>query len=141
MRVLVVVKASKQSEAGEMPSEEMFRAMNAFNEQLSAAGIMLAGEGLHPSSKAKRIKFVGNERSIVDGPFAETKEMIAGFWIWQVKSMDEAVEWARRMPKPHYEDTSVDIRPIFSPEDFGDALPEDVRKAEEHMRQEAAKRM
>ena len=140
MRFMILLKANATSEAGVLPDEQVLSAMGKYNEELVKAGVMLAGEGLHPSSKGKRVRFAGTDRSVVDGPFAETKELIAGFWIWQVKSMDEALEWARRMPKPHYEDTSVDIRPIFSPEDFGEALPEDVRKAEELMREMAAKR-
>ena len=131
MKVMVFIKASKDSEAGVMPSEEVFRAMGKFNEQLVNAGVMLAGEGLHPSSKGKRVRCKGKERTIIDGPFAETKELIAGFWMWQVKSMDEAVEWVRRSP---FEEGDIEIRPVFSAEDFGDALPADVAAQEEQLR-------
>ena len=131
MKVMVFVKANKDSEAGVMPSEEVFRGMGTFNEQLVNAGVMLAGEGLHPSSKGKRVRCKGKERTIIDGPFAETKELIAGFWMWQVKSMDEAVEWVRRSP---FEEGEIEIRPVFSAEDFGDALPADVAAQEEQLR-------
>ena len=131
MKVMVFVKANKDSEAGVMPGEEVFRAMGTFNEQLVNAGVMLAGEGLHPSSKGKRVRCKGKERTIIDGPFAETKELIAGFWMWQVKSMDEAVEWVRRSP---FEEGDIEIRPVFSVEDFGDALPADVAAQEEQLR-------
>lgn len=134
MKVLVIVKASKESEAGVMPTEELLRAMTAFNEELVKAGVMLAGEGLHPSSKGKRVVFKGAQKTFVDGPFSETKELVAGFWIWQVKSMAEAVEWARRMPNPHEAEGEVEIRPIFAPEDFGDAFAPDLRAQEERMR-------
>jgi hypothetical protein len=118
MRVMVIVKASKESEAGQMPSEKILAAMGNYNEQLVNAGIMLAGEGLHPSSKGKRVRFAGQNRTVIDGPFAETKELIAGYWLWEVKSMDEAVEWLKRCPNPHAEITDVEIRPLFAPEDF-----------------------
>ncbi len=128
MKVMVLVKASKDSESGTMPDEKMLREMGNFNEELIKAGVMLAGEGLHPSSKGKRMVFKRGERSFVDGPFAETKELVAGFWIWQVKSMDEAVAWCRRMPNPHLEDGEVEIRPIFADEDFGEALTPELRE-------------
>jgi hypothetical protein len=134
MKVIVIVKATKDSEAGKMPSEQLLRDMGNYNEELIKAGIMLAGEGLHPSSKGKRLLFRGAERTFVDGPFTETKELVAGFWLWQVKSMDEAVEWARRMPNPHLEDGEVEIRPIFSPEDFGETLTPELREQQERQR-------
>src|SRR5438132_10958841 len=119
MRVLVLVKANKDSEAGVMPSQELLTEMGKFNEQLVNAGIMLAGEGLQPSSKGKRVRFSGKDRTVIDGPFAETKELIAGFWLWQVKSMDEAIEWLKRCPNPMNETSDVEIRPVFEAEDFG----------------------
>lgn len=134
MKVIVLVKASKDSEAGKMPSESMLREMMSFNEELVNAGVMLAGEGLHPSSKGKRMVFKGSERSFIDGPFSETKELVAGFWIWQVKSMDEAVEWARRMPNPHLEEGEIEIRPVFSDADFGDALTPEIRDQSDRLR-------
>jgi hypothetical protein len=136
MKVLVIVKASKDSEAGKMPSEQMLREMGNYNDELVKAGIMLAGEGLHPSSKGKRLVFKGAQRTFVDGPFAETKELVAGFWMWQVKSMDEAVEWARRMPNPHLDDGEVEIRPVFAAEDFGEALTPELRGQQERQRAE-----
>ena len=139
MKVMVFVKASKSSEAGVMPTEQELKEMGAYNEELAKAGIILAGEGLHPSSKGKRITFSGKQRKVVDGPFAETKELVAGFWMWQVKSMDEAVEWVRRMPNPMREDSEVEIRQVFSAEDFGDALTPELRAQEERTRAEAAK--
>ena len=140
MRVMVVVKASKASEAGQMPSEKRLTEMGKFNEELVKAGVMLAGEGLHPSSKAKRVRFEGKTRTVVDGPFAETKELIAGFWLWQVKSMEEAVEWARRCPNPHEEGGELEIRPVFEVEDFGDAATPELRAQEQSQRERAAKK-
>ena len=134
MRVMVIVKATEASEAGEMPSEELLTAMGNFNEELVDAGLMLAGAGLHPSSKGVRVHFSGRERSVVDGPFAETKELIAGFWLWKVKSMDEAIEWVRRMPNPHTQDSTVEVRPIFEAEDFGDEFTPELREQEERLR-------
>lgn len=134
MRVLVVVKASPESEAGEMPSQEILEQMGRYNEELVKAGIMLAGEGLHPSSKGKRIRFSGRQRTVTDGPFAETKELIAGFWIWQVRSMDEAVEWLKRAPFDG--GTEIELRPVFEPEDFGQALTPEQRAREERLRAE-----
>jgi hypothetical protein len=129
MRVMVIVKASKSSEAGVMPDQKMLTEMGKYNEELSKAGIMLAGEGLHPSTKGKRVRFSGAQRTVVDGPFAETKELIAGFWLWQVKSMDEAVEWLKRCPNPHSEETEVEIRPVFEADDFGaEFTPERIRQ-------------
>jgi len=128
MRVIVIVKATKESEAGALPSTEMLTAMGRYNEELSKAGIMLAGEGLHPSSKGKRIRFDGTKRTVIDGPFAETKELIAGFWLWQVRSMDEAVEWLKRAP---FEPGDVvEIRPIFEAEDFGENFTPELREQE-----------
>jgi len=131
MKVIVFVKANKDSEAGKMPPAEVFREMGKFNEELVKAGVMLAGEGLAPSVKGKRVRCVGKERTVVDGPFAETKELVAGFWIWQVKSLDEAVEWIRRSP---FQEGEIEIRQIMSAEDFGDTLPQDVKEQEERLR-------
>ena len=137
MKVMVIVKATKNTEAGVMPTEELLTAMGKFNEELVKAGIMLAGEGLHPSAKGKRIQFSGGKRTVVDGPFAETKELIAGYWIWQVKSMDEAVEWARRCPDPMPgEDAVLEIRPFFEAEDFGAEFTPELRAQEDRLRQE-----
>src|SRR5262245_13915296 len=120
MRVMVIVKATKDSEAGVMPSEQLLAAMGKYNEELVKAGVMLAGEGLHPSNKAKRVRFAGGKKSVIDGPFAETKELIAGYWIWQVKSMEETLEWVRRCPDPMpNEESEIEIRPVFEAEDFG----------------------
>ncbi|MEI9949313.1 MAG: YciI family protein [Pseudomonadota bacterium] len=134
MKVIVLVKASKDSEAGKMPSEVLLREMGNFNEELVKAGVMLAGEGLHPSSKGKRMVFKGAGRAFIDGPFSETKELVAGFWIWQVKSMDEALEWARRIPNPDHADGEIELRPVFSDEDFGDALTPEIREQAAHQR-------
>ena len=137
MKVMVIVKATKTSEAGVMPSEQLLTEMGKYNEELVKAGIMLAGEGLHPSSKGKRIKFSGAKRTLVDGPFAETKELIAGYWIWQVRSMDEAVGWARRCPDPMPgEDAELEIRPVFDADDFGKEFTPELRAQEERLRQE-----
>jgi hypothetical protein len=132
MRVLVFVKASKESEAGQMPSTELLTEMGKFNEELVKAGVMLAGEGLHPSSKGKRVRFSGQQRTVIDGPFAETKELIAGFWIWKVKSIDEAVEWLKKAPFDG--GAEIEIRPIFEAEDFGNELTPELRSQEERMR-------
>src|SRR5512144_2116510 len=135
MRVMVIVKASKESEAGEMPSKDVLAAMGNFNEELVKAGVMLAGEGLHPTSRGKRVRFDGAKRRVTDGPFAETKELIAGFWLWQVKSMEEAVEWARRCPDPMPgEEAQLEIRPVFEAEDFGKELTPELRAQEERLR-------
>jgi len=136
MKVIVMVKATKESEAGEMPSQELLTAMSAFNEELAKAGIMLAGEGLKPSSEGKRVRFSGKSRTVIDGPFAETKELIAGYWIWEVKSMQEAVEWVKRCPNPMMTDSDIEIRPFFSPEDFGGALTPEIQAQEERIRKE-----
>jgi hypothetical protein len=132
MRVLVIVKASKESEAGQMPSEKILTDMGKFNEELVKAGVMLAGEGLHPSSKGKRVKFSGANRTVIDGPFAETKELIAGYWLWQVKSLDDAVAWLKRAPFDG--GTEVEIRPVFETEDFGKELTPELRAQEERLR-------
>lgn len=136
MKVLVIVKATSESEAGEMPSEELLREMGNYNDELVKAGIMLAGEGLHPSSQGKRVKFSGRNRSVVDGPFAETKELIAGFWIWEVKSMDEAVEWVRRCPNPHAGESEIEIRPIFTADDFGESYTPELRAQAERQQEQ-----
>ena len=120
MRVMVMVKANEESEAGTMPSEEELAAMGAYNEELVKAGIMLDGDGLHPSSKGVRIQFSGDQRTVVDGPFAETKELIAGYWIWQVRDMDEAIEWAKRCPNPTGQESVLELRPLFEADDFGE---------------------
>jgi hypothetical protein len=137
MRVIVIVKASKESEAGVMPDEKMLAEMGKYNEELVKAGIMLAGEGLHPSSRGKRVRFSGTNRTVVDGPFAETKELVAGFWLWQVKSMEEAVEWVRRCPNPMESDSEIEIRRVFEAEDFGAELTPELRAQEERLRRQA----
>jgi hypothetical protein len=137
MRVMVLIKANEDSEAGKMPSEQLLREMTEFNEQLVKAGVMLAGEGLHPSSKGARVIFEGAERKVIDGPFAETKELIAGYWLWQVKSLDEAIEWVKRVPNPTDDDGIVELRPVFEAEDFGAELPADLREREQRLRDEA----
>jgi hypothetical protein len=129
-----MVKATKDSEAGIMPDTKLFEEMGKYNEELVKAGIMLAAEGLHPSSKGKRVRFDGEKRTVIDGPFAETKELVAGFWIWQVKSMDEAVEWLKRCPNPHASVGEIEIRPIFEAADFGDALTPELRQTNERLR-------
>jgi len=136
MRVMVIVKADADSEAGVMPSEELLTAMGAYNEELVKAGIMLAGDGLHPSSKGKRVHFSGQQRRVIDGPFAETKELIAGYWLWQVKSMDEAVEWVKRCPNPMAGESEIEIRPVFEAEDFGPELTPELREQSERQRRQ-----
>ncbi len=133
MRIMVIVKANQDSEAGTMPSEAELREMGAFNEELVKAGVMLAGEGLHPTRKAKRVRCAGTERTVIDGPFTETKELIAGFWLWQVKSMDEAVEWIRRSP---FKDDTIELRPVFEADDFGEAMTPELRAQENRLRAE-----
>lgn len=131
MRVMVMVKATPNSEQGTLPTEELIREMTEYNEQLAKAGILLAGEGLKPSSEGARVRFSGRDRSVTDGPFAETKELVAGFWLWQVRSMEEAIEWAKRCPNPMPgEDSDLEIRPVFEMEDFGDAMPQELRDRE-----------
>jgi hypothetical protein len=136
MRVMVIVKATKNSETGVMPDEQLLRDMGKYNEELVKAGVMLAGEGLHPSSKGKRVRFSGSKRTVLDGPFSETKELIAGFWLWQVKSMEEAVEWVKRCPSPMPgEESELEIRRVFETEDFAESDPSgDLRKQEEELR-------
>lgn len=138
MRVMVIVKATRESEAGEMPGTDLLTAMGRYNEELVKAGIMVSGEGLHPSARGKRVRFSGAERTVTDGPFAETKELVAGFWMWQVKSMDEAVEWVRRCPNPMLSDPDIEIRPVFEAEDFGADLTPELREQEERLRAEVA---
>ena len=135
MRFMVIVKANNDSEAGAMPSEKLLTDMGKFNEELAKAGVMLAGEGLHPSSKGARVKFSGGKQTLIDGPFAETKELIAGYWLWQVKSLAEAVEWLKRAP---FEDTEVEIRQLFEAEDFGDEFTPELREREERVRRQVA---
>ena len=134
MRVMVMVKATQESEAGTMPSQQMLTDMMKFNEELVNAGVMLAGEGLHPSSKAKRVHFSGAKRTVTDGPFAETKELIAGYWIWKVNSMEEAVEWIKKCPNPMNGESDIDIRPIFEAEDFGAEFTPELQAQEERLR-------
>jgi hypothetical protein len=140
MRVMVMVKASQASEAGAMPEGELLAAMGKFNEELVKAGVMLAGEGLHPSRKGVRVHYSGSQRSVVDGPFAETQELVAGFWLWQVRSMDEAIEGARRCPNPHAEDCEVEIRPVFEADDFCEAFMPELREQEDRLRAEVEAR-
>lgn len=137
MRVMVIVKASKESEAGVMPSEQLLKEMGNYNEELVRAGIMVAGEGLHPTSKGARIVFSGNKRTVIDGPFMETKELIAGYWLWQVKSMQDAIEWAKRCPNPTGEESVLEIRPVFEAEDFGEQFTPELREQEERIRAQA----
>lgn len=140
MRVIVMVKASQQSEAGVMPSQQLLEDMGRYNEALAKAGILLAGEGLHPSSKGVRVRFEGATRTVIDGPFAETGELLAGFWLWQVRSMEEAIEWVRRCPNPHDEASEIEIRPVFEAEDFGEELTPELREREEQLKVELATR-
>jgi hypothetical protein len=136
---MVMVKATSESEAGKMPSTELLAAMGKFNEELVKAGVMLAGEGLHPSIRGKRVRFSGSQRSVIDGPFAETKELIAGFWLWQVKSMEEAVEWVKRCPNPMESESEIEIRPVFDADDFGAELTPELRANEERLRSQTEK--
>jgi hypothetical protein len=138
MRFMVIVKASKDSEAGIMPSQKLLTEMGKFNEELVKAGVMLAGDGLQPSSKGKRIRFSGDKRTVIDGPFAETKELIAGYWLWQVRSMEEAVEWVKRCPNPHAGESEIEIRQVFEAEDFGSELTPELREREEKLRDQLA---
>ena len=140
MRFMILVKATKDSEAGVMPDEQLLAAMMKYNEELVKAGVMIDGGGLHGSAKGARVRFSGTTRTVVDGPFAETKELIAGFWLWQVKSMEEAIEWVRRCPNPHNEETDVEIRPVFETEDFGENMTPEMRAQEERLRAQLAKR-
>jgi hypothetical protein len=134
MRVMVLIKATKDTEAGKLPSQELLAAMGKYNEELVKAGIMLAGEGLHPSSKGVRVRFSGRKRTVIDGPFAETKELIAGFWLWQVKSMDEAIEWLKRCPNPTGEEADVEIRRVYEAEDLGEAFTPELQEQEARLR-------
>ena len=138
MRFMVFVKATKDSEAGVMPSEELLAEMGKFNEELVKAGVMLAGEGLHPSSKGARVKFSGKNRTVVDGPFSETKELIAGFWLWQCKSKEEAIEWVKRCPNPMQGESEIEIRQVFENEDFGAEFTPELREQEERLRAQVA---
>jgi len=138
MRFMILVKADKNTEAGVMPSEKLLTEMGNFNEQLVKAGVMLAGEGLHPSSKGARVKFSGEKRTVIDGPFAETKELIAGFWMWQVKSKEEAIEWVKRCPNPTGAEAEIEIRQVFEAEDFGAEFTPELREQEERLRKEIA---
>jgi hypothetical protein len=131
---MILIKATKDSEAGVMPSQQLLTEMGKFNEELVKAGIMLAGEGLHPTSKGARVKFSGSKRTVIDGPFAETKELLAGFWLWQVKSKEEAIEWVKRCPNPHNEEAEVEIRQVFEAEDFGAELTPELREQETRLR-------
>jgi hypothetical protein len=140
MRVMVLVKADKNSEAGMMPDEKMLTEMGAFNEELVKAGIMLEGEGLKPSSAGARVRFNGKNRTVIDGPFAETKELVAGYWIWKVKSLAEAIEWVKRCPNPMPGESEIEIRPIFEAEDFGAEFTPELREQEERLRAEIAAR-
>jgi hypothetical protein len=140
MRVMVMVKATKDSEAGMMPTTEMFEAMGKYNEQLVNAGIMLSGDGLKPSSQGKRVAFDGPKRTVIDGPFAETHELVAGYWIWEVKDMDEAIEWVKRCPNPMPGPSEIEIRPFYEMADFGEALTPEVAELHDRVRQKAGKR-
>jgi hypothetical protein len=140
MRFMIIVKASKDSEAGVMPSEQLLSEMGKFNEELAKAGVLLAAEGLHASSKGARVTFSGTKRTVIDGPFAETKELIAGFWLWQVKSKEEAIEWVKRCPNPHNEESVIEIRQVFEAEDFGAAFTPELREQEAHARAQAAQK-
>jgi hypothetical protein len=140
MRVMVIVKANKDSEAGQLPSEKLLTEMGKFNEELVNAGVLLAADGLQPSSKGKRVRFGSGPRTVVDGPFTETKELVAGFWLWQVKSMDEALAWVKRMPDCHEGEGEVEIRPVFEASDFGDKLTPTLREQEERLRAKTAAR-
>ena len=139
MRFMVIVKATKDSEAGIMPSTELFAAMGKYNEELVKAGVMLAGEGLQPSSKGARVRFSGDNRTVIDGPFTETKELIAGFWLWQVRSREEAIEWVKRCPNPMPGESEIEIRQVFEAEDFGDNFTPELREQEDRVRSQAAK--
>ena len=136
MRVMVLIKSNEETEAGVKPSEELLTEMTAFNEELVKAGVMLGGEGLQPSAKGVRVLFSGSDRRVIDGPFAETKELLAGYWLWQVKSMDEAIEWVRRIPNPTGQEGVVEIRPVYELDDFGEAVTPEVREQNERLRQQ-----
>jgi len=137
MRFMILVKANKNSEAGVLPDEKLLTEMGKFNEELVKAGVMLAGEGLHASSRGARVKFSGTKRTVIDGPFTETKELVAGYWLWQVKSLAEAIEWVKRCPNPTGEESEIEIRQVFEAEDFGPALTPELREQEERLRAQA----
>lgn len=137
MRFMVIVKATKESEAGVMPSTKLLSEMGTFNEALVNAGVLLAGDGLHPSSKGARVRFSGTKRTVIDGPFAETKELIAGYWLWQCKSKEEAIEWVKRCPNPHNEDSEIEIRQVFDAEDFGAEFTPELREQEQRVFEQA----
>jgi hypothetical protein len=141
MRFMIVVKADKNSEAGIMPSKELLAEMGKYNEELARAGVLLAGEGLHPTSKGARVKFSGAQRTVIEGPFAETKELIAGFWLWQVKSKEEAIEWVKRCPMPHNTETEIEIRQVFEAEDFGPEFTPELREQEARLRAQSEQLM
>jgi hypothetical protein len=138
MRAMIVIKANQDTEAGVLPSEKVLTAMGNFNEELVKAGIMLAGEGLKPSSEGARVRFTGEKTTVIDGPFAETKELIAGFWLWQVRSLEEAIEWVKRVPNPDHQEYEIEIRPVFEAEDFGAEFTPEAREQEERLRAELA---
>jgi hypothetical protein len=138
MKFMVMVKATRDSENGVMPNEQMLTEMGKFNEELVKAGVMLAGEGLHPSSKGARVRFSGKNRTVVDGPFAETKELVAGFWMWKCASLQEAIDWVKKCPNPMLEDSEIEIRQVFEAEDFGEALTPELRAQEERLRRQVA---
>jgi hypothetical protein len=140
MRCMILIKANADTEAGVMPSEQLLADMGRYNEELVKAGIMLAGEGLHPSVRGARVRFSGEKRSVIDGPFAETKELIAGFWLWQVRDLDEAIEWVKRCPNPTGEDSIIEIRPVYEAEDFGAEFTPELREQEDRLRAELARR-
>jgi hypothetical protein len=140
MRVMVMVKASKDSEAGVMPDTKLLTEMGKYNEELVKAGIMLAGDGLHPSSRGARVRFSGTKRTVIDGPFTETKELLAGYWIWQVKSMDEAIAWLKRCPNPMNEESEVEIRPVFEAEDFSDSMTPELNAQQDRLREQLTKK-
>jgi hypothetical protein len=138
MRFMILVKATDESEAGEMPSQEMLEQMQKYNEELVKAGVLLAGEGLHPSSKGARVKFSGDKRTVVDGPFTETKELVAGFWLWDVKSKEEAIEWVKRCPNPMEGESEIEIRQVFEAEDFDEVMTPEMRETEQRLRQQVS---
>lgn len=140
MRFMVIVKATKDSEAGVLPSKELITEMGKFNQELINAGVLLAADGLHSSARGARVRFSAGKRTVIDGPFAETKELIAGYWLWQVKSKEEAIEWVKRCPNPHCEDSEIEIRQVFEPEDFGPAFAPEIKAHEEAFRQPASKK-
>ena len=140
MKFMILVKASKDSEAGKMPSQQLLADMGKFNEELVKAGVMLAGEGLHPSSKGARVTFAGKQRLVTDGPFTETKELIAGFWLWEVASLQDAIDWVKRCPNPHPGESEIEIRQVFAAEDFGEAFTPELREHEANLRAEVARR-